>query len=103
MTQFDVYENANENRRGSYPLLLDIQADILSDLNTRIIVPLIPLRSGSKPLIFTPVIDVEEQRYIALFNLMASYPVGELGACVTNLSDLRSILIAAYDFVIQGY
>lgn len=103
MAQFDVYENTNTQSRESYPLLLDIQADILRDLNTRIIIPLTPLSGATKPLVFTPMIEIRGRKYRALFNLMASYPVAELGMGMTNLADSRSTLMAAYDFVIQGY
>jgi toxin CcdB len=104
MAQFDVYENGNAQSRETYPLLLDIQADILRDLNTRIIVPLSLSSVREKPLVFTPLLTIRGKKYRALFNLMASYPVAELGTGVAaNLVDSRSTLMAAYDFVIQGY
>jgi toxin CcdB len=103
MAQFDVYENSSAQSREAYPLLLDIQADILRDLNTRIIVPLTPSAGGKKPLVFTPILEIGGRKYAALFNLMASYPTAELGEGIANLADTRSILMAAYDFVIQGY
>jgi len=41
MAQFDVYENLNERTNQDIPFLLDIQNDILKDLSTRVVVPLV--------------------------------------------------------------
>ena len=42
MPQFAVYKNRNEATRGRFPLLLDVQSDLLEPLKTRIVVPLSP-------------------------------------------------------------
>ena len=41
MSQFDVYENPNSETRQIFPYLLDIQADLLDNLPTRVVVPLV--------------------------------------------------------------
>lgn len=41
MAQFDVYLNSNPATRKSIPYLLDVQAELLDTLATRVIVPLI--------------------------------------------------------------
>nr|WP_084591089.1 CcdB family protein [Desulfonatronovibrio magnus] len=43
MSRFDVYPNT-----GGYGSLLDVQADLLSHLNTRVVVPLLPVDMGAK-------------------------------------------------------
>ena len=50
MAQFDVYENSNPETRDIFPYLLDVQADILSDLPTRVVVPLVTASVLSKPI-----------------------------------------------------
>jgi toxin CcdB len=40
MPQFAVYKNRNEVTRGRFPLLLDVQSDLLEPLKTRVVVPL---------------------------------------------------------------
>ena len=40
MTQFDVHINPNPATRKAIPYLLDVQADLLDTLATRVIVPL---------------------------------------------------------------
>jgi len=41
MAQFDVYRNTNPETNQTAPYLLDIQADLLNALSTRVVVPLI--------------------------------------------------------------
>jgi toxin CcdB len=41
MAQFDVYENLNERTKNSIPFLLDIQNDVLKNLFTRVVIPLV--------------------------------------------------------------
>ena len=50
MAQFDVYANQNPNTNKEVPYLLDVQADILSSLETRVIVPLIVQSKTAKHL-----------------------------------------------------
>jgi toxin CcdB len=48
MAQFDLFRNV---RGGMFPLLVDVQADLLSELATRVVVPLVPAqRWRAKPL-----------------------------------------------------
>jgi len=41
MAQYDVYENTNQETCQTFPYMLDIQADVLNDLPTRVVVPLV--------------------------------------------------------------
>ena len=49
MPQFSVYKNKNPKTRSSYPYLVDVQSDLLSDIGTRVIVPLVK-RTVSSPV-----------------------------------------------------
>ena len=40
MAQFDVYKNSNKNTQGAYPYIVDIQSPLISELATRIVIPL---------------------------------------------------------------
>lgn len=103
MAQFDLYENQNPQSCEMYPLLLDIQSDILRDLNTRLTVPLAVATKSHKSLPITPMIEMDGKHYSVMFHLMASYPINEYGTAIGNLENHRSELLAAYDFMIQGY
>jgi toxin CcdB len=41
MAQFDVYLNPNTATRNVIPYLLDVQAELLDSLATRVVVPLV--------------------------------------------------------------
>ena len=43
MARFDLYHNPD----GGY--LLDVQTDLLNHLNTRMVVPLLPMQTAPKP------------------------------------------------------
>lgn len=39
MSQYHVYENLNEKSKKKYPYLIDVQSTLLSDLETKIVIP----------------------------------------------------------------
>ena len=42
MRQFCAYRNRDAATRSAYPLLLNIQSDLISETGTRVVVPLVP-------------------------------------------------------------
>ena len=48
MAQFDVYENQNQETNQANPYLLDVQAELLDNLATRVVVPLITASAMGK-------------------------------------------------------
>jgi toxin CcdB len=101
MPQFDVYKDRVGKR---YPLLLDVQTDLLAHLETRIVVPLAPRRRYPvRPMrIVNPVITVRETEYVAVFQELAAVAAKELGALEGSAAGQRAELIAALDFVFTG-
>lgn len=101
MSQFDVFRSS---RLGTYPLVLDIQADFHSNLTSRIVVPLVTrARAPSRPLTrLTPLMSVRGEEYVLMFPLMASVPKASLGEIVDSLAAQRAMLIAALDLLITG-
>lgn len=86
------------------PYLLDIQADILEAIATRVIIPMSPLDKVPKPIsIVNPVFTVEGQKMVALFDELSAYPKKALGNKVASLAKVRTEIINAYDFLIQGF
>ena len=101
MAQFDVYRNP---RRGSYPLLLDVQADIMAQLATRIVVPLAE-RAGyaGAPMTRTsPIVTVDSREYVAVMPLLAAIAKTSLGPKVGSLANRRADLIHAIDLLVAG-
>lgn len=102
MARFDVFRF---NSR-SAPLVVDCQADLLSALATRVVVPLSPVdRAGQEALPrLKPVLEIEGARYVLMTTDISALPVKSLGPCVANLeSDYRKEITDALDFLLLGF
>jgi toxin CcdB len=101
MPQFDVYRNP---RGGAYPYLLDVQAEMLARLSTRVVVPMTKLkRSGPKPITrLNPMVRLEGADYVLVFQELAAIPRSALGDVVTSLAPQRDELVAAIDLLFTG-
>ena len=104
MAQFDVYRNANPATRARIPFLLDVQAELLDSLATRIVVPLCkPEVVASKPAErLNPQFEIEGRKVIMLTPELAGVPRKALGELVGNLAAERGEIIAALDFAFTG-
>lgn len=104
MAQFTVHKNTNPQTRSAIPFLLDVQSDLLSDLETRVVVPLCPASAvRGKPLRgLTPVFQIEGESYIMLTPQLAGIPRNELGAAIGSLERNRFEIVAAIDFLVTG-
>jgi toxin CcdB len=101
MAQFDVFRNP---RVGLYPLLLDVQADLLSQLATRVVVPLAkrdryPATALARA---TPTASIAGIEYVLVVPLLASIPKTALGKPVGSLTSRRADIIAALDLLLTG-
>ena len=104
MAQFDVYLNPNRQSRERFPFLVDVQASVLDDLQTRLIVPLgyssafhqEPFRR------LTPEVEYDGVKYILLVPQMSSVRSNLLKQPLGSIDHLRTEIIAAVDFAISG-
>jgi len=104
MPQFAVYKNRNATTRRRFPLLLDVQSDLLEPLNTRVVVPLTlsaPARARAMQAL-TPKLPVAGKEYVMVTPQLAGISVRELGAIVDRLSSERAKIISALDLLITG-
>lgn len=98
MAQFDVYAN-----RSGDGLLLDCQADLLSDLNTRFVVPLLPPELAPKPGgRLNPAFDVHGDRYVMVTQYAGALEQRELGRKVASLTEHDFEITRALDVLITG-
>lgn len=98
MPQFDVHA-----RPAGQGLLLDCQADLLSHLNTRMVVPLIPIDGAPKPAgRLNPAFDIDGQHYIMVTQYAAAVELREFGHRIASLGDKRDEIIAALDVLLTG-
>jgi hypothetical protein len=65
MPQFAVYRNPNPETTADYPLLLDVQSDLIAELGTRVVVPLCPAEATKGKLLrtLTPGLEVAGEQY----------------------------------------
>lgn len=101
MAQFDIYINNNPDSAVEFPYLLDIQADILSSLETRVV---IPLRENVKAIQhLNPEFKIEQKTYTLLTQELAGVHKSALGEISGSLQEYRSDIIAALDFMVSGF
>jgi len=104
MPQFTVHRNPNPGSKAAYPLLLDIQSDLMADLGTRVVVPLCRASAmkGRSIGTLTPVLAIEGKPYVMLTPQLAGVSRKQIGAAVADLRAHRDEIIAALDLLITG-
>ena len=103
MAQFDVYLNPNKDTRDFIPFLLDIQAELLDTLTTRVIVPLVvaeEMSLAAKHL--NPQFKIKGVSVVMSTAELAGVPSRALGDKVTSLKNKRDEIIAALDLLFTG-
>jgi toxin CcdB len=104
MAQFTVYKNKNPRTKANYPLLVDVQANLLDELQTRVVIPLTkaPALTRKPMRKLTPPIDVDGDRYLLMTPQLAGISRSELGASVENIAGQRGAIVSALDMLITG-
>jgi toxin CcdB len=104
MAQFDVYENLNEETNQVIPYLLDVQADLLNTLATRVVVPLVAASAMSKAIKhLNPEFTIRNAAVFMSTAELAGIPARSMGEKVNSLKDHRHEVIAALDFLFTGF
>ena len=104
MARFDVHRNPNRRSRERVPYLLDVQADLLSGLSTRLVVPLIPAADFGTPIEkLNPEFRVGGRACIMATAEMAAVPRKSIGDKAATLEPQAADILAAVDFLISGF
>lgn len=99
MARYDVFPNPSG--RG---FLLDVQADLLDGLNTRVVVPLMPLDSAPSPARrLNPAFEIEGQPHVMVTQFLSAVPRSILKTPVGNLGAQFSEITVAIDMLTQGF
>ena len=99
MPRFTVYRNPNGEG-----YLLDVQANILDHLNTRLVVPLLPLSTAPTPAkTLNPVFDFACTSVVMVTQFMAAVPASLLKSPESSLEANRNEITAALDLLFQGF
>ncbi|ARM86629.1 plasmid maintenance toxin/cell growth inhibitor CcdB protein [Rhizobium sp. CIAT894] len=99
MARFHVYRLKSGNI-----LAIDLQANLLEDLPSRVMVPLHPVQELNWSISrLNPRFSIEGEAYVMATQRMASIPTNELGKAVADLSSDSDRIVAAVDFLFQGF
>lgn len=81
MEQFTVCRNKNPRSKAAFPLLVDVQSDLLEDLRTRVVIPLTKSATLTrKPLShLTPTLVFDGEDYLLMTPQRAGIARTDLG------------------------
>jgi toxin CcdB len=104
MSQFILYKNEDNSTNNAYPYFVDIQNSLLSDLNSRLVIPLSSYSDSERTDVkkLCPLIDIEEGQFVLLTHQMTSVPRSILKTEITSIKHYRYQIIDALDMLVSG-
>ena len=102
--QYDVYPNPSSGTREIYPYVVDVQSDLLSNFQTRLVIPLRLHESDldDLPNRMSPVFVIKNTRVFLTPFLAAAIHKKNLKKSVANLRSQSHEITSAIDSVISG-
>jgi len=104
MSQYHIYENLNPNSKQAYPYLIDVQTTLLTDLETRIVIPVVLKSKFDKGIIknLNPIIIINKKEYVIITQQISGIPSKQLGSSICDCLASRQEILSAIDFLITG-
>ena len=103
MSQFDIYQNPNPASKKKFPYLIDVQANLLSHLSTRIVIPLMLSSKIKHPIKhLMPHFSIEEISVTLITSELTTVSTRILNKKIDSLQHKRNEIIAAIDFLFTG-
>jgi toxin CcdB len=104
MSQYHIYENLNPTSKQTYQYLIDVQTTLLTDLETRIVIPVALKSKFGKGIIknLNPLITINKKDYVIITQQISAIPINQLGSAVCDCLSSRQEILAAIDFLITG-
>jgi len=102
MARFDIYKYNNPG----IPFVLDVQADLLSGLNTCVVIPLVSEQKAKREAVpkLKPIIKVGSKDYVLMTTDIGTLTRSSLGEKVSNVeNEHRQTVTEALDFLFQGF
>lgn len=102
MARFDVYRYSGRE----VDLVVEVQADLLSGLNTCVVIPLVLVSQIGEEYLprLKPIIRIHDEDYLLMTTDLAALPRKSLGEWVVNIEKAyRQEIIDAVDFLFQGF
>lgn len=98
MARFDVCRLTDGN------LVVDVQADLLEELRTRIVIPLLKFDQAPKPAKYlNPVFEIGQEKFVLKTEFLSAVDKGLLSKPLMNLSARDADITRALDMAFQGF
>ena len=98
MAQFDVHK-----LKSGPGLVMDCQSDLLSQLNTRLVVPLLPTDQAPEPAQrLNPRFELIGADHVMATQFAAAVRVSELGEVIASLRTSSFEIVGALDVLVSG-
>ena len=89
---------------GSDGYVLDVQAELLSHLGTRVVVPLLPEDTAPPPISeLNPVFEIAGKRHVMVTQALSAVPNRELRQPVTSFATQHDAITKALDLLLVGF
>jgi toxin CcdB len=98
MAQFDLYQGV-----GPTPYVVDLQADALDRLTTRVVAPLAPRKKAEIMRGLTPVVEIDGREFVVRTQNLAAVHVRELRRRVGSLVEYQDDIKRALDLLFLGF
>lgn len=105
MPRFAVYRNENAGSSEEFPFLVDVQAEVLEELGTRVVIPLgqAAQLTGFPMLYLIPTVAFLGKPYALVTPQLAGISRSELGAQAGSLADQERVISTAIEFLLRGF
>ena len=105
MTRFAVYQNRNLRSSVSFPLLVDVQSELLQDLETRVVIPLARAPSFTDfPLRYVmPTVELDGKKYLLMTPQLTGLSRVTLGPLRGSLEAHARDISIATDILLRGF
>ncbi len=83
---------------------MDVQAELLTELATRVVVPLLPEHSAPMPMReLNPIFEITGQLHVMVTQAIAAIPMRELKSPVLSLAARQEEITRALDILLVGF
>jgi toxin CcdB len=101
--QFDVVANPDPLEAAQRPYLVILQSDLVADLSSTVVAPLVPRDQMQGAQRLNPILRVEGREYWLATHELFAVDQRMLRGRVATLAEHRDAIVAALDFVFFGF
>lgn len=100
MARLDVHPMPGEGEG----YVVDVQAELLGHLSTRVVVPLLPEEKAARPISeLNPIFEIEGKRHVMVTQALSAVSGRELKRAVASLDAQHDRITRALDLLLVGF